>query len=99
MSYVLWILTGACHVRVITMSYGSVAALKTLRAPPVHLSPHSPGTLGNYCLYNFAFSRMVYSAVIQYKAFPDRPLRRSNVYFKLLHVFSRLDSSFLSSSE
>lgn len=43
-----------------------------------------------YCLHSFAFSRMTYSW-----AFSDRLLSLSSMHSSFLHVFSRLESSYI----
>ena len=80
---------------------GSLPALETLRAPPVHPSfPPPLATTDPHCLRSVAFPRTLHSwNHAESVAFSDWLLSLSNVHFRLLCVFSWLESSFLLISE
>lgn len=69
--------------------------LKILYPLPIHLPHPIPGKHGSfYCLYGFAFYRIV--GII---AFSDWLLSYWKMHFKFFHVFLWLDDSLLFSAE
>lgn len=73
--------------------------INILCTPPLHLSlPNSWKSLIFYSLHGFTFSRMTIVGIIQYVASSDVFLSLNNMHLIFSHFFSRLDSSFHSST-